>query len=174
MKKILSLILACVMCFSVMSISAFADTQTSDSLFGVITDADGNVVEYLNMPRDIYVNEIRTIPAGGKLTTFQYEPIDNVYFGFTNTDFDNNIITNPACEFKIQLQASKTVGSDGKVDVVSKNVGSEGSYVNTNAMPLYKYYNAVITNLSSTAAEIRYYVLLNSTVQEVNDVINNN
>lgn len=47
MRKILSLVLACVLCVAAMPISAFADTVTTDGLFGVIVDAEGNVVETL-------------------------------------------------------------------------------------------------------------------------------
>lgn len=45
MKKILSLILACVICVTAIPVSAFAETQTTDDIpFGVITDAEENNV----------------------------------------------------------------------------------------------------------------------------------
>ncbi len=50
MKKLLSLVLACIICLAAIPSAAFADMVSTDELFGVITDAEGNVVEYLKMP----------------------------------------------------------------------------------------------------------------------------
>lgn len=110
MKKILSLILACVMCFSVMSVSVFAETAATDDLFGVILDADGNVVECLVMPRDIYLDQIYTIPAGGKLITYQYEPTDCFTFGFKTYDKNGVTITEPNSWIQYTVEMTNTIG----------------------------------------------------------------
>ena len=79
-EKILSLILACAFFLTVMPITSFANAQTADNIFGVITDSEGNVVEVLIMPLATYVNSVYTIPANGNLITYQYEPTDLLHF----------------------------------------------------------------------------------------------
>ena len=71
MKKILVSILLCLSMICGLSITTFADTNptssedTSSMEFGVICDAEGNVIERLPMARTTYVDRVMTIPAGG-------------------------------------------------------------------------------------------------------------
>lgn len=69
-EKIISVLLVLVLCIVAMPTVVFADSTTTDtSPLGVITDADGNVVEVLTLPRTIpadckYVDGLYTIPKG--------------------------------------------------------------------------------------------------------------
>lgn len=58
------------------------DINENDVLV-VIYDADGNVVATDKSSRMIYVNGSKhTIPAGGSLVTYQYQPTDGFFAGF--------------------------------------------------------------------------------------------
>lgn len=82
-KRFISSILTAVLVLSICSVSAFAvtseDTQNcvvnDDNPFAiVIRDADGNIVETYYQTRTLYVNGTQyDIPAGGTLTTYQYD-----------------------------------------------------------------------------------------------------
>lgn len=84
MKKLISAFLACVLNLTCTSVAAFAKTEVTasastsapvptyehvevfdDTPFGVIIDANGNIVENIMMTRADYVNNVYTIPAGG-------------------------------------------------------------------------------------------------------------
>lgn len=77
MKKILSLVLALTLFVVAMPISALADTASTDYLFGVIVDAEGNIVERLPMSRATYVNSIITIQPEHTFISYQYLVKDN-------------------------------------------------------------------------------------------------
>lgn len=166
MKKILSLILACVMCFSVMSVSAFADTQTSDGLFGVILDADGNVVERLVMPRDIYVDSVHTIPAGGSYISYQYEPRESFVFGFFTYDKNGTNITESNSKFEYSIWASNSIG-DNKIEICfggfqnSTSNNGKGYLEASRNNYGFKYFNGEITNQTQHATTVRIVVALN-------------
>lgn len=161
MKKIISLILACVLCIAAIPVTAFADVQTNDNLFGVIIDAEGNVVEVLPMPRTTYVNSIYTIPAGGSIISYQYEPSESFQFGFVNTDHNKNVITDSRCTFKLSIETSDSIGPDGKVLWHSTNVNANGASiflkVDNNTR---RYCNGVLKNTSSYSAKVRIFVIV--------------
>ena len=179
MKKILSLILACVLCISAISITTFADAQANDNLFGVIIDADGNVVEVLTMPRTTYLNKVYTIPAGGSLISYQYEPTKNFLFGFDTQDCDGNYITAPYCKFDVTIQISNTIGADNKTDWATRSVitGSKddigkGISINFNAANSRIYCNGKLTNGSLVSTNVRLIVLMNYDNDELFDIYN--
>lgn len=91
-KRFISSILTAVLVLSICSVSAFAvtseDTQNcvvnDDNPFAiVIRDADGNIVETYYQTRTLYVNGTQyNIPAGGTLTTYQYDTSIAFFAGF--------------------------------------------------------------------------------------------
>lgn len=169
MRKIISFILACVLCVVAMPVLAFADVQANDNLFGVIIDAEGNVVEVLTMPRTNYVNEIRTIPPGGSYVSYQYEPSKSFFFGFVNTDFNKKVITDSRCTFDLSIETSNTIGSDGKVEWHSESVKSDGSTMFFEVKSYTRRYcNGVLKNTSSYSANVRIIVVLD---EELDDCI---
>lgn len=175
MKKILSLILACVLCFTTMSITAFAGT-TDKGLFGVITDAEGNVVEVLAMPRTSYVNSVYTIPAKGSLTTYQYEVRDNFYFGYATTDTDGNKITESNRNLILTVEGSATIGASNRTTLsnlnVTTGVGDKNGIIGlTYTNGSYTYYNGKITNQSSLPVTVRVIVLVNYDQDELSSLL---
>lgn len=164
MKKILSLILACALCVAAMPVVSFAETQTTESLFGVITDADGNVVEVLPMPRTTYVNSVYTIPAGGEFISYQYEPSESFYFGFYSVTENGDSITKTGSQLEEIVEMSNTIGGDGRkvwgtlsCTVTEKKIGyflASGNVSNSG----YRYYNGRLKNKSSYSTTVRIIV----------------
>ncbi|MGN0679883.1 MAG: hypothetical protein ACI4JS_09495 [Oscillospiraceae bacterium] len=99
--------------------TAFADSETKvvdDSPLGVITDANGNIVEVLTVPRAVpsngkYVDSICTIPAHGTLTSYQYKPKEYIEFAFAcYADDETTLVTTRNGEITLQLLRSATIG----------------------------------------------------------------
>lgn len=161
MKKILSLILACVLCAAAMPVVSFAETQTTGELFGVIIDAEGNVVEFLPMARTTYVNQVYTIPPGCSYISYQYEPSKSFEFGFFNTDHNKKVITDSRCTFNLSIETSNSIGADGKTEWRSVPVKADGTsmYLEVSGNTR-RYCNGVLKNTSSYTAEVRIFVIL--------------
>lgn len=161
MKKIISLFLACVVCIVSMSVTAFADNAACDNLFGVITDAEGNVVEVLNMPRGTYLNTIKTIPAGGSFISYQYEPKESFVFGFYCFDENYNRITELNRVVELSLEMSNTIGGGNREPwgpytyILSADVN--GRFLGPDDVSIYdyKYYNGKLVNKSSLPTTVR-------------------
>lgn len=170
MKKILSLILAGILFAVSLPVVSFAETTVADNLFGVIIDAEGNVVEVLPMTRTTYVNSIYTIPAGGQFISFQYEPSENFSFGFYSITENGSNLTTAGSRLKTAVEVSKTIGGDGK-----KVWGSYEWTVNKNQFGYfigpdnvkdydYRYYNGVLTNNSSYSVTVRVIVCVDGEI----------
>lgn len=123
MKKILAMILSCVLCLVAIPTVAFADEPIVDnSPLGVITDAEGNIVETLVIPRSVpsngkYVDSICTIPAKGTLTSYQYEPKRYIEFGFAYyADDEQTVVTTRNGMINLQLFKSASIGGTRELD----------------------------------------------------------
>lgn len=172
MKKILSLLLALTLFVVAMPISAFADTTSTDGLFGVIVDADGNIVERIPMSRATYVNSIITIPAGGSYISYQYEPNEYFKLALRTYDENGNTITEPGYDFEGLVEISSSIGSnrgDGGVGIIKINDNPDSPFNSrSNAYTIYvkgvqgnyKYYSAKVTNNSTKANKIRIMIVL--------------
>lgn len=164
MKKILSWFLACILCVIAIPNMAFADTEASDNLFGVITDAEGNIVEVLTMPKTVYVDSIHTIPAGGSFVSYQYEPNKSFTFGFLNHDESGKIITEYGRQVELSVEMSDSIGGGGR-DVFGPYTydiyvnGDMGRFINPHkSIYNYRYFNGKIINKSSLPTTIRIMV----------------
>lgn len=174
MKKVFSIILICAMCFSVMSLTAFADTSDTivndNGIYGAIIDPDGNVVEYLTMSRSVYVNKVYTINAGHSLITYQYEPTENFFFGFT----DNNngvVITDSRCTFDLSIELSNSIGAENKKVWETRQFESDGGgMIFSVTNDPRRYCNGKLTNTSSYNAEVRVIILLETTLEEIHSM----
>lgn len=174
MKKILSLILACVFCVTAMSVMVFADTETSDNLFGIITDADGNVVEVLPMPRGTYVDSIYTIPAGGSFISYQYEPKESFVFGFYCVDKNFVRITELNRVLELSLEMSNSIGGGNRYVwgpyryVTTSDV--TGGFIGPDDVSIYdyKYYNGKLVNKSSLSTTVRIIVAMDPAIVPTN------
>ena len=170
--------MACVLCVAAMPISAFADTVTTDDLFGVIVDAEGNVVETLPMPRATYLNSVFVIPAGGSLITYQYEPLKSFLFGLATTDVDcQTRITEPYRDFELSVEASDKIGGNNRVSLgahpVKYSTGGPG-YDDPGMCIMvpedgkyFRYYNGKVVNKSSLSATVRIFVVLSFTNDDI-------
>lgn len=173
MKKFFSLILACILCFAAIPASAFADMVSADELFGVILDADGNIVEYLQMPRgDVYVNSIKSIPAGGSLITLQYTTTQDFLFGFSPKDLDRQtFIVEPDRSFEMSIELSNTIGS-GNRETYKNYIpeywsGLSGKILQADYIICktddtnYAYCNGKLVNLKSESLTLRIIIIRN-------------
>lgn len=164
MKKILSLFIACILCVTAITGTAFADTEASSNWYGVITDADGNVVEVLTMTRTLYVDSIHTIPAGGSFVSYQYEPAESFIFGFRNHDENGRIITEYGRQVELSVEMSNSIGGGGR-DVFGPYTysiyvnGDMGRFINPHKSTYnYRYFNGKIINKSSLPTTIRIMI----------------
>ncbi len=113
------------------------------------------------MPRTIYVNSVYTIPAGGAYTSYQYEPAESFFFGFTNTDKNGKVITDSRCTFDLAIELSNSVGGDDKEewDFISTDSGTTTMQFYT-ANDNRRYCNGILTNTSSVSAKVRILTLV--------------
>lgn len=164
MKKILSLVLACVLCAAAMPVVSFADIQATANIFGVITDAEGNIVEVLPMPRTTYVDSVYTLSPGGKFTSYQYEPSENFFFGFFSTDKNGVKITANGSRLEETVEVSNVVGGDGRKVLSTKTCTVTANqtryFLNPDNVKNsgYKYYNGILENKSSYSVSVRIVV----------------
>lgn len=180
MKKLITAFVICVMGLTTVSATAFAadaglsdasteavstkgDSEvTDDTPFGVILDADGNIVETLIMPRGNYVNSVQTIPAGGSLITYQYQPSKSFTVEFNERNANGTVITASGIDVLLELYMSKTIGGSDRERLVSMPFTTradapdfESFHITYNQYdidehPDYPYYNGKIVNLSTT------------------------
>lgn len=139
----------------------------------VIRDCDGNVVETYAQSRFIYVNGTQyNIPAGGSLTTYQYEPSTEFSAGFyfTNTSYSGDATTANR-SIKITIENSSTIGGS-RSDVVSRtfstNLKDNPDYRNiydgkmialsvSSISGSRPYYDAKYENMSSQSATVSLF-----------------
>lgn len=121
MKKILAAFMICVLGLATPTAAFAADAELTandfilaevvdETPFGVITDADGSVVEVLAMGRGTYVDSIFTLKRGQSLTTYQYEPHKNFSVGIEMRDDNGNLVTTVGVKTTIELYCCETIG----------------------------------------------------------------
>lgn len=166
MKKILSFVLAAVLCVTTMSVAASADTVTDNGIFGAILDPDGNVVEYLAMPRTVYLSEIYTLPAKHTLVTYQYEASQNFSLAVNCCDENNNYISDTGHKIKMSVEGANSIGASTREDIISREYTcSEPDpfrVINVNySENSFQYYNGKVQNLESSPTTIRIVIAVN-------------
>ena len=163
MKKVISFVLACVVMLTSSISVAFADASEYEGAFGVITNAEGEVVEVIPMTRATYYDKRITLTPGDTLTTYQYEPNDTFFAGFWFCNRDDEWTTRNGSVL-IELYGSGTIGGDGKTlwdsCTFSTNLednrnnpyfeGYDGYRISMKAHPTktMRYFNAKYTNKS--------------------------
>lgn len=99
-----------------LSVTSFADTNpisgedTSSMEFGVICDAEGNVIERLPMARTMYVDRVMTIPAGGYYRSYWYKPAYYFNAGFLAKDKNGNDVTTKGTYINLAVYNSDQIG----------------------------------------------------------------
>lgn len=163
MKKILSFVLAAVLCLTTMSVAASADTVTDNGIFGAILDPDGNVVEYLTMPRSVYRNDVYTLSANYSLVTYQYEPSEIIYIGVSSFDENGNQIATQSDRVKISIEGANSIGASNRavIRTSTQTLGGadDPSYINA-SVGNYRYYNGKITNMRSSEVTLRIIIVV--------------
>ncbi len=168
MKKILSLLLALTLFVVAMPISAFADTTSTDDLFGVIIDADGNIVERIPMSKGLYVNSVYTLKPGGRFLSYQYQPSKNFLFGYSTRDEDGNVITSANSKIKTVFLGSDSMNlSREEIYAVEDDINDPNRFLGNsfiyNISPTsYKYLNFQISNTSTKTTSIRIVIIMDS------------
>ncbi len=76
MKRFFSVMLAFVVALTSLSVVSSAEMIGENGILGVILDENGNIVEYVPMPktRTPYVQAGITLDPGEKFNSFQYKP----------------------------------------------------------------------------------------------------
>ncbi len=175
MKKVVSLVLTCVIMLTSFVVVAYADISEYEGAFGVITNAEGEVVEVIPMPRQTYLDKVFTLTPGDTLTTYQYEPNSTFAAGFRLNN-KNNVLTTRNATVLIELFGSSTIGSDGKIllEKYTFSTNSENNLYNeyyddypydwvrlgANPTSTMRYFNARYTNKSSFTIDLNVVVVM--------------
>ncbi|GEM_PF-5383271 len=165
MKKLISCVLVCVLMLTTLTVVSYADVSDYEGAFGVITNAAGEIVRIIPMPRQAYLDKAFTLTPGDTLTTYQYEPnsVFGAGFKFANANGEK---TTKNGTVLIELFGSSTIGSDGKTRLkeytfstnLEDNKGKNPYYENVegdhvvlsvNPTSTMRYFNARYTNKSS-------------------------
>ncbi|MCM1335959.1 MAG: hypothetical protein NC084_09385 [Bacteroides sp.] len=175
MKKIILVVLICIMTFTSIPSTAYANEMGEDGIFGVVLNADGEVVRVIPMPvgRSIYVDTGVTIEAGGSFVSYQYEPTDEFSAGFRFWGRYDDTPTTPDRRVVVSICNASSIGGT-KYSVVSKaystnyadNVGQVDfdSAIILGAPGISAtcpYYNAEFKNLSSSSVYLNIVVSMN-------------
>lgn len=186
-KRFIGSILATVMVLSLCSVSASAASAKAtrnyvakdDNPFAiVIRDANGNVVETHYQTRTLYVDGTRySIPAGGTLTTYQYQASVAFFAGFyfIHSDYSGYATTRNRSVTITIRNASSVGGARNTISTNTFNTNEENNTGSTyyisgiqagcSAIEIDKmvdstrpYYDAVYKNNSSSSLTISLLV----------------
>lgn len=166
MKKFISMFISIALAIGLFSVNAFAVNYEDYSVpvYGVMRDAEGNILEVVQMTRGTYVNSVHTFPVGATFTTYQYLPQSffNAYIAFDDTN--GNYIATSDGWIKIQIFNSETIGGTRYgVSTFNDSFSTNKSYYGLDEVGICvhdidttrPYYNAVYTNTSDKAITIR-------------------
>lgn len=190
-EKIISLIMAVaiIMCSA---LSAYASDKyyvayddngnkyvlRKDQILGIIYDADGNIVDTEISARTAYLQGTqKTIPAGGKFTSYQYEADVAFAIGFYFY-YNNAVATTRNRTVKLTIKSAASVGASTRYTEASKTFSTNiednenSAYFDTNgggahielgvdAVSLRPYYNGIYENLSSSSVTLSVLLYTN-------------
>lgn len=172
MKKLFSLVLTFIIALTSMSNIAFAERVGENGILGVITNAEGDIVEYVFMPmsRQSYVDSGITLEAGESFTSYQYEPNYSFSAGISFVGRYDNIPTTKNRKIRIDIYNSDSIGGQRRL-VKSKIFSTNPEDNDTSDSPgssvtldiesistISPYYNAKITNISSSSAYVNILI----------------
>lgn len=164
-KKILSLVLACIL--GVMSVSSpvYADEVSTEYSFpdvpegylGMIVDEYGNITELIPMPTariDPYVDSIYTIEPKHSFISYLYEPTNQFIVGFgylTADSYGTNEIHATTENRMLELAICKADSIGGDRISVKSHIFS------TNFKDRYQYKDSYLDNLTGTYINLTLY-----------------
>lgn len=188
MKRLISFVLACVMCMAFMSVSAFAEgvdagssyPEVPEGCFGIIVDEEGSVVDTVPMPMSIsrdspYVDTIITLKPQESLITLQYKPSEYFAVCFAYYAYrSENLVTTRNCMLKMEIYNKASIGGGDRSYVKGGTFSTNYEDAVNNGYPLdiekdvvlevcpvsssKPYYNGKYTNLSDVTMNVRILV----------------
>ena len=147
------------MALSIFSLPALADSSDtySPNYLVTIEDANGNIVYQQALARSTYVDGTEyTIPAGGSITTYQYEPSVSFSTGFLISQSTSGRSVTVAIYNSASIGGTRSLVKSSTVNtsMVSPTTGPDSDHymVSTTSISSSKpYYNGKITNNSSSS-----------------------
>ena len=192
MKKIISIIIAIVITMG-SALSAYASGKyyvayddngnryvlREDQILGITYDAEGYIVDTEISTIANYISGTqKTIPAGGKFTSYQYQPKSAFGIGFYFVYYNDENVTTRNRTVRLTIKSATSVGASTRYVEGSEtfSTNEEDNYNN----PYYKpngggyhiefevdvvssrpYYNGVYENLSSSPATVSLLLYTN-------------
>lgn len=192
MKKIISIIIAIVITMG-SALSAYASEKyyvayddngnryvlREDQILGITYDAEGYIVDTEISTIANYISGTqKTIPAGGKFTSYQYQPKSAFGIGFYFVYYNDENVTTRNRTVRLTIKSATSVGASTRYVEGSEtfSTNEEDNYNN----PYYKpngggyhiefevdvvssrpYYNGVYENLSSSPATVSLLLYTN-------------
>lgn len=193
MKKIISIIIAIAIAMG-SALSAYASEKyyvayddngnryvlREDQILGITYDAEGNIVDTEISTRMAYLQGTqKTIPAGGKFTSYQYNATHSFGIGFYFIYDSEEGVTTENRTVRLTIKSAASVGASTRTDEMKKifstnmedNEGSQyydpngvGPHVEISvyAVSSRPYYNGVYENLSSSPTTLSLLLYANS------------
>ena len=165
MKKILTVVLTCIIALTSLSAAASAEMVGENGILGVITNADGEIVRYVPMPtaRTTYVDSGITLEPGESFTSYQYEPISSFGAGMRFFGRYDSKQTTRNCTLLVEIYQSPSIGgerylvtakcfSTNMEDHNSNDIINGSVSIDCKISKIRPYYNAKFTNVSSSTA----------------------
>lgn len=174
MKKILSVVLMCIIALTSLSGAASAEMVGENGILGVITNADGEIVRYVPMPitRQTYVDTGVTLNAGESFTSYQYEPKISFGAGMRFVGRNDGVQTTKDRTLQIVIYNSASIGGQ-RYTVASNNFSTNEEDYDTsdihngtvtigsnNINKARPYYNARFTNISGSTGYFNIFVAM--------------
>lgn len=165
MKKILTVVLTCIIALTLLSGAASAEMVGENGILGVITNADGEIVRYVPMPitRQTYVDTGITLEPGESFTSYQYEPKASFGAGMRFVGQYDGKQTTRNRSLHIAIYESASIGGERHIvteDYFSTNKEAYDSNdiingtvsIDCGISKVRPYYNAKFTNVSAATA----------------------
>ena len=192
MKKIISIIIANAIAMG-SALSAYASEKyyvayddngnryvlREDQILGITYDAEGNIVDTEISTMANYINGTKkTIPAGGKFTSYQYQPKSAFGIGFYFVYYNDENATTKNRTVRLTIKSATSVGASTRYVEGSEtfSTNEEDNYNNPYYTPngggyhiefevdvvsSRPYYNGVYENLSSSPATVSLLLYTN-------------
>ena len=193
MKKIISIIIAIAIAMG-SALSAYASEKyyvayddngnryvlREDQILGITYDAEGNIVDTEISTISNYISGTqKTIPAGGKFTSYQYQPKSAFGIGFYFAYYNDENVTTRNRTVRLTIKSATSVGASTRYVEGSEtfSTNEEDNYNNPYYTPngggyhiefevdvvsSRPYYNGVYENLSSSPTTLSLLLYANS------------
>lgn len=191
-EKIISLIMAITIIMG-SALSAYADTKyyvayddngnsyilREDQILGITYDADGNIVDTEISTQSTYLaGTQKTIPAGGKFTSYQYKAKSAFCIGFYFYYYSDEIATTRNRSVRLTIKSAESVGASTRYTEASETFSTNmednesntyfkpngGGYhmeLEVNVVSSRPYYNGIYENLSSNPVTLSLLLYTN-------------